>query len=147
LLNKLGENMKQLVNKFLRGVVALALFSGMVFVMPAALQAKPKSEISVVVQVTVHGSDIGVSEDVLEEMVDKLLEASEIHVMKEGADSSVTTLKIDIFKNDDGHGFKVDGNWDEDDEPEVEETCDTQDKINHIVEVEVNEFIKFIHKG
>lgn len=138
--------MKQKAKKYLHGALALALFGGMGVVSPAALQAKTSNDISVHVTVTVHGSDIGVSSEKLEETVDKLLEAAHIEVAEEGG-SSVTELTIDIYKDDDGHGFKADANWDEDGDPEVEEKCEAQDEIDNIVEEEVNAFIKFIQHG
>ncbi len=142
--NDQEKNMKQTAKKYLRGAAALALFGGMVFMTPAALQAKPAADISVHVEVNVHGSDIGVSSDVLEETVDALLESAKIQVSDSGG-SSVTELKIDIYKDDDGEGFKAEANWDDDDEAEVEKHCDTQDAIDNIVVEEVNAFIAFIH--
>lgn len=136
--------MKTTAKKYLSGVAALALFGGLAFVTPQTLQARQTANNTVHVTVNVHGSDIGVSSEVLEETVDKLLEAADIHVAQHGG-SSVTELKIDIFKNDDGHGFKADANWDEDAEPEIEKHCAAQDEIDSIVEQEVNAFINFIH--
>jgi hypothetical protein len=139
-------DMKNLVIKYSRAIITLALFSGLVFVMPAHLQAKTRAESSVHVTVNVHGSSVGVSPEVLEETVDKLLKAAEIKVVENGGGSSVIELKIDIFKSD-AKGFKVDCDWDDDPEPEAEETCDTQDEIDDIVEKEVHAFIDFIHKA
>ena len=138
--------MKEKAKKYLRGAVTLALFGGMVFMTAATLQAKTTAaDISVHVQVNVHGSDIGVSSDVLEETVDKLLEEAEIEVSESGG-SNVTELKIDIYK-DPKHGFKAAANWDEDDDPEIEKYCAEQDEIDNIVEEEVNAFIAFLrHK-
>ena len=91
--------MKETAKKYLRGSAALVLFGGMVFMIPATLQAKTTlADISVHVEVNVHGSDIGVSSDVLEETVDKLLEEAEIEVSESGG-SNVTVLKIDIYKD------------------------------------------------
>ncbi|MBK7704815.1 MAG: hypothetical protein IPJ30_03330 [Acidobacteria bacterium] len=135
--------MKKLVNNFLRSAMALALFSGMVFVLPANLQAKPKGSVKVDVTVTVHGSDIGVSTDVMEESVEKLLEAAEVIIVPEGDGEGIIELEIDIYKNDDG-GFRVDCDWDDDDETEAQQMADTQDEIDNIVEGIVDSFIDFI---
>ena len=139
------KNMKQTAKKYLRSAAALALFGGMVFMTPAALQAKSAADISVHVEVTVHGSDIGVSSDVLEDTVDALLESAKIQVEESGG-SNVTELKIDIYKDDDGEGFRAEANWDDDDEAEIEKHCETQDAIDDIVIEEVNAFIAFIHQ-
>ena len=141
--NNQEKNMKQTINKYLRGASALALCGGMIFMTSAALQAKAAGHIKVHVEVNVHGSDVGVSSDVLEETVDKLLEEAEIDVDKNGG-SSETELKIDIYK-DEAHGFKADANWDDDGDPEVEKFCAEQDEIDSIVEEEVHAFIAFIH--
>ena len=138
--------MKQTTKKHLRGAAAAALFGGMVLMTPAILQAKTAGNISVHVTVNVHGSDIGVSNEKLRETADKLLESAKIEVSESGG-SNVTELKIDIYKNDDGHGFKVDANWDEDDEPEAEKHCAAQDEIDGIVQEEVDAFIQFIQHG
>jgi hypothetical protein len=136
------KNMKQTKN-FLRGVLALALLGGMVFMTPAALQAKSKRDITVHVTVTVHNSDIGVSAETLDEMVDELLEASDIVVSETGG-SSVTELEIDIYRDD--NGFRATADWDDDDEVEAEKRCETQDAIDDIVKEEVEIFIEFILK-
>ena len=139
------KNMKQTTKKYLRCAAALALFGGMVFTTPATLQAKTTAaDISVHVEVNVHGSDIGVSSDVLEETVDRLLEEAEIEVSESGG-SNVTELKIDIYK-DPKRGFKAAANWDDDDDPEIEKYCAEQDEIDNIVEEEVNAFIAFLRK-
>lgn len=138
--------MKQLVKRYSRFVTASALFGGLIFVVPAYLQAKTNSDSSVHITVNVHGSDINVSKDVIEESVEKLLEAAEIDIVEKGGSANVIELQIDIFKSD-GKGFKIDTDWDDDPTPEAEEHCDTQDEIDDIVEKEVQAFIHFIHKG
>lgn len=137
--------MKKLINKCLRGAAALALFSGMVFVMPSVLQAKTKLDSKVDVTVTVHGSDIGVSTEVMEESVEKLLEAAEILVVPDGDGVGIIELEIDIYKND-GGGFRVSCDWDDDDEAEAEKMADTQDEIDGVVEGIVDSFIDFLAK-
>jgi hypothetical protein len=134
--------MKQLLGKCLRAGAAFALLGGMVCVMPAALQAKTKRDVSVDVKVTVHGSDINVSNDVLEKAVEDLLDAAAIKVVDEGAAAGAVELEIDIYKEDDG--FKISTDWDDDDDPEAEQHADTQDEIDDIVENTVGEFIDFI---
>lgn len=135
--------MKQTTKNFLRGVLALALFSGMVFMTPATLQAKSTRDISVHVKVTVHNSDIGVSAETLDEIVNDLLEASDIVVSETGG-SSITELEIDIYRDD--NGFRATADWDDDDEVEAEKRCETQDAIDDIVKEEVEAFIEFILK-
>jgi hypothetical protein len=137
--------MKQLVKKYSRFVMTAALFGALVFVMPAHLAAKTKMNSSVHVTVNVHGSTVNVSPEVLEDSVNKLLEAAEIDVVESGAAANVIELQIDIFKSD--AGFKIDTDWDDDPTPEAHEECDTQDEIDDIVEKEVHAFIDFIQKG
>lgn len=137
--------MKRLVKRYSRAIMALVLFGGVGFVMSAHLQAKTKASSTVHVTVNVHGSDISVSKETLEEAVDKLLKAAEIDVVEHGGGSNVIELQIDIFKED--KRFKIDTDWDDDPTPEVEEHCDTQDEIDDIVEKEVHAFIDFIHKS
>lgn len=144
-LRQKEKYMKQLVKKYSHAITALALFGGLVFTIPAHLQAKAKAESHVHVTVNVHGSEVNVSKEVLEESVDKLLRAAEIDVVEKGATANVIELQIDIFKSD-AKGFKIDCDWDDDPTPEVEEFCDTQDEIDDIVEKEVHAFIDFIHK-
>ena len=141
--NNQEKNMKQTAKKYLRGVMALALLGGMTLMTPAVLRAKASADVLVHVTVNVHGSEIGVSPEVLEETVDKLLESAHIQVAENGGGSNITELKIDIYKEN--NGFKAAANWDEDDEPEIEKHCAAQDEIDNIVEEEVNAFIEFIH--
>ena len=138
--------MKQLANNILRSALTMALLVGMVFVAPNELQAKPRANITVDITVTVHGSDIGVSSEVIDDAVEKLLEAGEIKVIEEGAGEGIVELQIDIYKND-GGGFRVACDWDEDDQVEAEKRADTQDQIDDMVEDMVDTFIEFIHKG
>lgn len=138
--------MKQFIKIYLRNAAALALFAGMVFGMPAVLQAKTKGNVTVDVTVTVHGSDIGVSTEVMEESVEKLLEAAQIHVVPEGDGDGIIELTIDIYKND-GGGFRISCDWDDDDEAEAEQAAQTQDQIDDIVESIVDSFIDFLPKG
>lgn len=137
--------MKQLLQKYFRGGVALALLGAMICGLPSVLQAKSKRGVSVDVKVTVHGSDINVSNDVLEKAVEDLLETAAIKVVDEGADSGAVELEIDIYKEEDG--FKISTDWDDDDEAEAEKHADTQDEIDNIVEDTVAEFIEFIQEA
>lgn len=138
--------MKKLVNKFVVSAVALGMFFGLMLLMPSALQAKSLADLAnktVDVTVTVHGSDIGVSDDVMEETVEKLLEAADVDVVKEGDGETIIELQIDIYKNDDG-GFRTTCDWDDDPEVEEEKRAATQDAIDDIVEEIVESFIDFI---
>ena len=90
----------------LPGALALALL-----LMPAArgsAAARATQQLKVDVHVTVHNSDIGVSQETLDELVEKLLEEAHFQVEKEAADSAAIQLKIDIYREDNGH-FKIDG--------------------------------------
>lgn len=136
--------MKRVLNKCFRIGVVFALLGGMVGIAPAVLQAKANNEVAVDVTVRVHGQDINVSKDVMESSVEKLLEAAAIKVVDEGAGKGVVELEIDIYKDDDGDGFKILCDWDDDPEPEAEKKADTQDAIDDIVEDTVDEFIAFI---
>lgn len=134
--------MKQVFNKCFRIGAVFALLIGMIGFTPEILQARANNDVSVDVVVRVHGSDIAVSTDVMESAVEKLLEAAAIKVVDESADKAVVKLQIDIFK--DGEGFRIDCDWDDDPEPEVQKHADTQDHIDDIVEEEVDEFVEFI---
>lgn len=138
--------MKRLVNKFFVSAVALGMFFGLMLAMPTDLQAKSLADLAnktVDVTVTVHGSDIGVSDDVMEETVEKLLEAADVDVVKEGDGETIIELQIDIYKNDDG-GFRAACDWDDDPEVEEEKRAQTQDAIDDIVEEMVEHFVDFI---
>ena len=134
--------MKELIKKSFRVVIVTALLVGAVCFSPASLQARVKNNISVDVVVNVHGSDIAVSTDVMEDAVEKLLRTAAIKVVDESADKGVVRLQIDIYKDDDG--FRVDCDWDDDPEPEIQKRAETQDQIDDIVEEEVDQFIEFI---
>jgi len=156
--------MKKLLEKCFRTGAAFALLGGMVCATPAALQAKTNAEVSVDVTVTVHGSDINVSKDVLEGSVEKLLDAAEIKVVEEGAGKGIVELEIEIYKDDDdddddgvkdkddddgdgdgdGKGFIIVCDWDDDDDPEAEKNAATQDQIDDIVEDTIDDFITFM---
>jgi hypothetical protein len=145
--------MKQLVTKFVVSAFAFGLFFGLTLVFPTDLQAKSLADAkkslankTVDVTVTVHGSDVGVSHEVLEETVEKLLEAADIDVVKEGDGETIIELQIDIYKNDNG-GFRAACDWDDDPEVEAEKQAANQDAIDDIVEEMVNTFIDFLHKG
>ena len=142
--------MKKLVNKFVFSAVALGIFFGLMLAMPTDLQAKSLADAkkslankTVDVTVTVHGSDVGVSDDVLEDTVEKLLEAADVDVVEEGEGETIIELQIDIYKNDDG-GFRAACDWDDDPEVEEEKRAETQDAIDDIVEDIVEAFIEFI---
>lgn len=138
--------MNKLVNKFVFSAVALGIFFGLMLAMPTDLQAKSLADLAnktVDVTVTVHGSDVGVSDDVMEDTVEKLLEAADIDVVEEGEGETIIELQIDIYKNDDG-GFRAACDWDDDPEVEEEKRAETQDAIDDIVEEIVETFIDFI---
>lgn len=142
--------MKKLVSKFVMSTIAFGVFFGLILLTPSNLQAKSLADVkksladkTVDVTVTVHGSDIGVSDDVMEETVEKLLEAADIDAVKEGEGETIIELQIDIYKNDNG-GFKAACDWDDDPEVEEEKQAATQDAIDDIVEAMVEDFIDFL---
>lgn len=106
--------------------------------------------VTVDVHVTVHNSNIGVSQDTLDDLVIHLLEEAHIHAEKEKADSVAVQLKIDIYREDSGH-FKIDGDLSgppeevENGEDKEEKEAETQDQIDDMVTAIVHDFIHFIH--
>ncbi|HZT60025.1 MAG TPA: hypothetical protein VFA21_15555 [Pyrinomonadaceae bacterium] len=111
---------------------------------------RTRQELKVDVHVTVHNSDIGVSQEKLDELVEKLLEEAHFQVEKEAADSAAIQIKIDIYREDGGH-FKVDGDLEgpkeevENGEEKEEKEAETQEQIDDMVEAIVHDFIHFIH--
>lgn len=142
--------MRNLMNKAVVCGFAVVAFFGLVMLTPTESQAKSLSEAkaalrnkTVDVTVTVHGSDVGVSEETLEETVEKLLEAADIDVVEEGESETIIELEINIYKNDNG-GFRAACDWDDDPEVEEEKRAETQDAIDDIVEAMVEVFIEFL---
>ncbi len=145
--------MKSLVIRNLRkflvpGGLALALL-----LMPAphkVAAARTATDVMVDVHVTVHNSDIGVSQETLDNLVEHLLNEAHIKCEKEKADAVAVQLKIDIYREDNGH-FKVAGDLSgppdqvENGEDKEEKDAATQDQIDDMVETIVHHFIKFIH--
>src|SRR5260370_22303672 len=70
--------------------------------------ARTPSEVVVDIQVTVHNSEIGVSKEVLDAAVEHVLEEAHIKCEVEQADAAAVQLKIDIYREDNGH-FKIHG--------------------------------------
>jgi hypothetical protein len=107
-------------------------------------------DVVVDVHVTVHNSDIGVSQETLDNLVEHLLTEAHIKCEKEKADAVAVQLKIDIYREDNGH-FKIDGDLSgppdevENGEDKEEKDAATQDQIDDMVEAIVHDFIKFIH--
>jgi hypothetical protein len=132
----------------LPGLLALALL-----LVPATrgnAATRARQELKVDIHVTVHNSDIGVSQETLDAMVEKLLEEAHFQVEKESADSAAIQLKIDIYREDGGH-FKVDGDLSgpkeevENGEDKEEKEAEAQDQIDDVVEAIVHDFIRLIH--
>lgn len=130
------------------GALALALL-----LLPAArgVAATRKAEdLTVDIHVTVHNSDIGVSQETLDNLVEHLLEEAHIHAEKEAADSVAIQMKIDIYREDGGH-FKIDGDLSgpkeevENGEDKEEKEAEAQDQIDDMVTAIVHDFIHFIH--
>ncbi len=130
------------------GALALAM---LVMPMPhRAMAAHQTLDVIVDVHVTVHNSDIGVSKETLDELVEHLLTAAHIKCEVEKADAVAVQLKIDIYREDNGH-FKIDGDLSgppdevENGEDKEEKDAATQDQIDDMVEAIVHDFIHFIH--
>ena len=132
----------------LPGALTLAML-----LMPAArgvAATRNAQTIKVDVHVTVHNSDIGVSQEKMDEVVERLLEEAHFQVEKEAADTAAIQLKIDIYREDGGH-FKIDGDLSgpkeevENGEDKEEKEAATQEQIDDMVEAIVHDFIKLIH--
>ena len=133
---------------FVPGILALGLV-----LMPTPqriAKAHTASDVIVDIHVTVHNSDIGVSKETLDAAVEHVLEEAHIKCEVEQADSVAVQLKIDIYREDNGH-FKVDGDLSgppdevENGEDKEEKECETQDQIDDMVVEIVHDFVKFIH--
>ena len=111
--------------------------------------ARTKANVTVDIEVTVHNSDIGVSEDVLDAAVEHVLDEAAIHHVRHQADATAVHLKIDIYHAD--NGFKIDGDLSgpadeiENGEDKEEKECQAQDQIDDMVVVIVHDFVHFIH--
>ena len=130
----------------LPGLLALALL-----LVPATrgnAAARSRQELKVDIHVTVHNSDVGVSQETLDDMIEKLLEEANFQVEKEAADSAAIQLKIDIYREDNGK-FKVVGDCDDpsDNKPadDEEKEAEAQDQIDDLVTAIVHDFINYLH--
>lgn len=121
--------------------------------------------VSVDINVTVHGSDIGVSDEVIDEVAEDLVEAAGIKVIENGGGEGVVELEIHIYADDadddddgvadageegddgDGKGFIVRCDWDDDEEDEAKRDVASADDIDDIVRDIVEDFIEFIKKS
>ncbi|HEY0078338.1 MAG TPA: hypothetical protein VGB73_06800 [Pyrinomonadaceae bacterium] len=134
----------------LRGALALTFL--LLLNAPGSAVAARAQKLKVDVDVTVHNSDIGVSQETLDDMVEKLLEEAGFQVEEAQADSASIQLKIDIYRQSNGK-FKIVGDLDdskddnEDEDEHEEEETDAQDKIDDIVTTIVNDFIKLLRKS
>lgn len=131
----------------LPGFLALALL-----LMPAPhsiAATHPAQTLVVDIHVTVHNSEIGVSQETLDELVDHLLEEAHFQVEKEQADAAAIQLKIDLFM--DGGHIKIDGDLDgpkdevENGHDHEEKLAEAQDQIDETVTAIVHDFIHLIH--
>lgn len=143
-----SPSLQGLRRTLLPGALALALL-----LLPAArgqAATRATQSLKVDIHVTVHNSDIGVSQETLDALVEKLLEEAHFQVEKEAADSAAIQLKIDIYREDSGH-FKVDGDLSgpkdevENGEDKEEKEAEAQDQIDDMVEAIVHDFIRMIH--
>ncbi len=112
-------------------------------------KAHTATNVTVDIEVTVHNSDIGVSEDVLVAAAAHVLDEAHIHHVTHQADATAVHLKIDIYRHDDG--FRVDGDLAgpadevENGEDKEEKDCHAQDQIDDTVIAIVHDFVHFIH--
>lgn len=135
-----------------RALLPCALSLALIFLLAphGRAAARAGQHLKVDIHVTVHNSDIGVSQEALDEMIEKLLEEANFQVEKEAADSAAIQLKIDIYREDGGK-FKVVGDCDDpsdnraaDDE---DKETDAQDQIDDLVTAIVHDFIKYLHNS
>ena len=140
-----------MLGKLAKNLVPAALAVALV-VIPTphrVANARNASEVSVSIEVTVHNSDIGVSEEVIDAAVEHVLDEAHIHHVTHHADSTSVHLKIDIYRED--NGFKIDGDLSgpadevENGEDKEEKECHAQDQIDDMVIAIVHDFVKFIH--
>lgn len=132
----------------LPGILAFALL-----LMPAphsrAATRNPQT-LMVDIHVTIHNSEIGVSKEALDNLVEHLLEEAHFQAEKEAADATAIQLKIDLFMEDGGK-FKVDGDLDgpkeevENGHDHEEKIAEAQDQIDDMVTAIVHDFIHLIH--
>ena len=131
---------------FLLPLLAALLFAPAAHASAAAPSAQ---KLEVDIQVTVHNSEVGVSQETLDDLVEKLLEEAGFKVEEAGADSATVQLKIDVYREDNGK-FKVVGDLDDprdDDEDEHEEqVTEAQDQIDDLVTAIVREFIRLLRQ-
>lgn len=124
----------------------LALIAAALLLASPHAHAAPQ-KLKVDIKVTVHNSEVGISQETLDDLVEKLLEEAGFQVEEAAADSATIELKIDVYKDDSGR-FKVVGDLDdprdEDDEEAEERLTEEQDQIDDLVTAIVNDFIKML---
>jgi hypothetical protein len=149
-----------------RAYLAALALAGLLSVPTTPAFAKATvNNVSVDINVTVHGSNIGVSDEVIDEAAEDLLEAAGIKVIENGAGEGVVELDIHIYADDadddddgvadsgeegddgDGKGFIVRCDWDDDEEDEAKRDVASADDIDDVVRDIVKDFIKFIKKS
>lgn len=97
-------------------------------------KAHDASTVTVDIVFTVHNSDIGVSEDVLDAAVEHVLDEASIHHVRHQADATSVHLKIGIYRHDEG--FKIHGDLSgpaevvENGDDQEEKECHAQDQID-----------------
>ena len=139
--------------KIWRGFFTAALVLALVALPTPRTMAKAHSaaNVTVDIEVTVHNSDIGVSEEVLDAAVEHVLDEAHIHHVVHQADATSVHLKIDIYRED--NGFKIDGDLSgpadeiENGEDKEEKECHAQDEIDDMVIAIVHDFVHFIHNA
>lgn len=131
---------------------ALLLLASLLTAAHAPAAAAPAAQkLKVDIEVTVHNSEIGVSRETLDDLVEKLLEEAGFQVEEAAADSATIQLKIDVYKEGNGK-FKVVGDLDdprdeeEDEEEHEEQMADAQDQIDDLVTTIVQDFIKLLRQ-
>lgn len=149
---------------FIRTSLAALAFASLLS-LPAAAAKPPADSVTVDITVTVHGSNIGVSDDVIDQAAEDLIEAAGIKVIENGGGQGVVELEIDIYADDedddddgiadskeegddgDNKGFIVKCDWDEDDEAEAKKDVAAAEDIDDVVRDIVEDFVEFIKKA
>ena len=141
------------LRKIIRSLFATALAVALLSIPMSRGAAKThaRNNVTVDIEVTVHNSDIGVSEDVLDAAVEHVLDEASIHHVRHDASATSVPLKIDIYRED--NGFKIDGDLSgpadeiENGEDKEEKECHAQDEIDDMVIAIVHDFVHFIHNA
>src|SRR5262245_13701133 len=97
------------IRRWANHLVPLTLLIALILIPTPVRVAKARiaPNVTVDIEVTVHNSDVGVSEDVIEAAAEHVLDEAHIHHVAHNAAATSVHLKIDIYRAD--NGFKIDG--------------------------------------